>query len=303
MPKTVLLTGATGFLGSHILDRLIHEGYHVVILKRSFSDTWRINHLMGLLKWYNIDEETLDKPFEEQKIDVVIHTATMYGRKGEKTSEIVAFNVLFSLKLLETAISFNVDTFFNTDTLQQKYLSEYTLSKKQFAEWLKTHSESGKIKAVNMKVEHMYGPKDDRKKFVIWLMEQMLSDNKEIQLTSGNQKRDFVFIDDVVQAFLLVLNQSHCLPHFNEFDIGTGEQIRVREFVLSLKDTIEAIRGIPIIPELNFGALPYRIGEVMDVVEDVKHIANLGWKPTINLSKGLELIVQDYLERCGSNLI
>jgi len=78
--KTILLTGPTGFLGSHLLQALLNEGYKVIILKRSFSDTWRINHLLDNLKSYDINKTPLEKPFEENKIDIIIHTATNYGR-------------------------------------------------------------------------------------------------------------------------------------------------------------------------------------------------------------------------------
>jgi len=97
---TVLLTGANGFLGSHLLKRLVNKGYNVVILKRSFSNTWRIKSYLDKIKSYDIDIIGIEKPFEEQKIDIVIHTATNYGRKKESVSDVVETNLIFSLKLL-----------------------------------------------------------------------------------------------------------------------------------------------------------------------------------------------------------
>jgi nucleoside-diphosphate-sugar epimerase len=297
MTKTILLTGATGFLGSHLLEALIKEGYKVVILKRSFSNTWRIDHLMDKVKNYNIDIIPFEKAFEEQKIDVVIHTATNYGRNNENVSKIVDVNLMFSLKLLETATYFNTNTFFNTDTLQYKYLSNYTLSKKQFIEWLKTFGEAKKIKVVNLRLEHMYGPGDDAKKFVVWLMGQMLSNTAEINLTKGEQKRDFIFIDDIVNAYMLLLRQTERLPQVSEFDVGTGKQISIKEFVLKLKDTVESIYNKPISTKLNFGAIPYREGEMMEVVEDVNPLFDIGWKPNFILADGLKLVVDEFMER------
>lgn len=75
----ILLTGATGFLGSYILERLIKSDYDVVILKRSFSDTWRINHLLDQVISYDIDKVSIDQPFIDNKIRAVIHTVTNYG--------------------------------------------------------------------------------------------------------------------------------------------------------------------------------------------------------------------------------
>lgn len=306
MTKTILLTGATGFLGSHLLEALVNEGYELVILKRSFSNTWRIDHLMDRVKSYNIDMIPLEKAFEEQKIDVVIHTATNYGRKNENVFNIVDVNLMFSLKLLETAAYFdtdayfNTDTYFNTGTLQYKYLSNYTLSKKQFVEWLRTFGESKKIKAVNLRLEHIYGPKDDTSKFVVWLTEKLLSNTNEINFTKGEQKRDFIFVGDVVNAYILLLRQTDLLPHVSEFDVGTGMQISIKEFVFKLKDTIESLSNEPTLTKLNFGAVPYREGEMMEVEEDVTSLFDIGWKPNFTLEDGLKLVVNEFTAR-GKN--
>jgi len=84
MNKTILITGATGFLGSHITWTLFNEGFNIIILKRSFSDIWRIREIIDKIRYYDIDKVELEIPFKENEIDCIIHTATNYGRKGEK---------------------------------------------------------------------------------------------------------------------------------------------------------------------------------------------------------------------------
>jgi CDP-paratose synthetase len=296
MTKTILLTGATGFLGSHLADAFVKEGCQVIIFKRSFSDTWRINHLITKINVYNIDSEPVERAFDEHHVDVVVHTATNYGRNNEGISKIVNDNLLFSLKLLETAVSGRVKTFVNTDTLQDKFLSDYTLSKKQFAEWLGIFGKAENIKIVNLRLDHIYGPKDDDKKFVVWLMNQMLT-SREIKLTKGEQKRDFIYIDDVVSAYLLFIHNSEKLSHFNEYDIGTGNQISIREFVMKLKGTMESEYQKTLPVELIFGKVPYREGERMEVVENITPLLRLGWKPRVNLTKGLSQVVKEYRGR------
>ncbi len=78
--------------------------------------------------------------------------------------------------------------------------------RKIFVEWLKYFSD--RIKVVNLKLEHMYGPKDDDSKFVTWITNQMLNNISSIDLTEGTQKRDFIYIDDVVDAYMLMLEKS-----------------------------------------------------------------------------------------------
>jgi CDP-paratose synthetase len=292
MNKTILLTGATGFLGSHLLEALVESQYRVVILKRSFSDTWRIRHLLHKVTSYDLDKQPMDLAFKDQKINVVIHTATHYGRNNDPVSKIVETNTLFPLQLLETASLFKTDTFFNTDTLLYKYLNNYALSKKHFTEWLKLFSEDSRIKGINLKIEHMYGPRDDSKKFVPWLVQQMRDNAKSIPLTKGEQKRDFIYITDVVSAYMLLLEKK-LTDQFSEFEVGTGKAVQVKNFVLELKNAMKMIQGLDIQPRLDFGALPYRQGEFMEIKADIDRLSALGWKPKYEIPQGIEKMLRE----------
>ena len=283
-PQSILLTGATGFLGSHLLEALLKAGYKVVILKRSMSDTWRIQHLLRQVKAYDIDHQPLENAFSEQRIDAIIHTACHYGRQGEPLHQIVETNLLFSLQLLDLAIGFNVDTFINTDTLLPPYLNAYSLSKKQFVEWLRLSR--SRIQVVNLKLEHMYGPRDDNTKFIPWIIEQFQKKAESIKLTQGEQLRDFIYIDDVVTAYLLMLQKTPQLPDFSEFDVATGELTSIRGLVESLRSLYESQYAFTP-TQLDFGALPYREGEMMNVTVDNSALLNLGWTVSTPLQYGL----------------
>jgi nucleoside-diphosphate-sugar epimerase len=288
-PKTLLLTGATGFLGSHLLETLLDHNHTVVVLKRSTSDLWRIHHLLDRIKSYDIDLQPLELAFEEQQIQAVFHTACHYGRNQDPMHQIVQTNLLLGLRLLDACLQFNTDTFFNTDTLLQKYLNSYTLSKKQFVEWLKQQSD--KIQVVNLKLEHMYGPKDGTTKFVPWVLSQLKQNVPEIRLTAGEQKRDFIYIDDVVSAYLTVLNHTSELGEFNEFEVGTGELVSLKDFIIALKDVFEAQQG-KVKTKLKFGAIPYRQGEMMSVNVDNQALVRLGWRPVYYYQKGLPRLIK-----------
>jgi CDP-paratose synthetase len=233
--RTALLTGATGFLGSHLLKALLSAGYKVVILKRTTSDTWRIANFLNQVTSYDIDSVPLTQAFEDQRIDGVIHTACHYGRNGDSAHQIVETNLMLGLKLLDAASLFNADTFlntdtfFNTNTLLQKHLHIYRLSEKQFVEWL--YQSSDKIQIINLKLEHLYGPLDDTAKFMPWVLSQLEQKVEIINLTAGGQLRDFIYVDDVVSAYLATLQKAAQLPAFNEFDVGTGVITSVRKLV------------------------------------------------------------------------
>ncbi len=288
---TVLVTGGTGFLGSHLIHELQKGNKNVIVLKRTSSEIWRIADIAKDIKFYDIDSDGIEKAFKEQHIDVVIHTACSYGRNNEALSSIVETNVLLGLRVLECAIDFNTDTFFNTDTLLQKYLNAYSLSKKQFVEWLKQQSD--KIKVINMKLEHMYGPKDDSRKFVPWFIQQLQENVAKIPLTKGIQQRDFVYIDDVVSGYMTVLDNIQKLQQFSEFDVGSGELVSVKNFVTEISMEFKRLHQENI-TMLEFGALPYRQGEPMTVDVNIEPLKKMGWRPNVDYKTGIRRILKEF---------
>ena len=289
--QTILITGATGFLGSYLLEALLLKGYKVVILKRTTSNTYRIERLLDQCISYDVDTQPLELAFRDQHIDVVVHTACHYGRNTDSITQVAESNLIFGLRILDSCLTFNTNTFFNTDTLLQKHLNTYTLSKKQFVEWLKQASD--KIQVVNFKIEHIYGPKDDATKFVPWVLSQLKANIPEIRLTLGEQERDFIYIDDVVSAYLTALGKLPELASFNEFDVGTGQLLTVKTFLQNLKKTYKVSFDLNN-TKLVFGAIPYREGEMMTVEVNNQKLLDLGWKPRTKLEDGLINIIKEY---------
>ncbi len=164
--KRILLTGVTGFLGSHLAKALLTAGYEVVALKRKSSSLRRVETIIHDIDFFDIDGLDFDELFRDcEKIDTIIHTATCYGRNNESISEIFEANTEFPLRLLDAGNRAGVEMFLNTDTILDKYLNLYALSKNQLLQWGKFFSMHEKIRFGNIRLEHFYGPDDDPTKF------------------------------------------------------------------------------------------------------------------------------------------
>jgi len=281
----ILLTGATGFIGSHLLGELIVNDYEVVILVRKESNFWRINQI----KNYSIfelenDLSNLDELFHKHRISAIVHLATEYGRNSDY-SKVIKTNLLLSVRLVELAIINEVELFINTDTFSSKfpesiYLKNYISSKIFFKNYL---SSIKNIKVANMQLEHVYGENDSEGKFFNYLLKKLMNGNEVIELTEGSQKRDFIYVKDVVSAYISVLKSKNDFQ-FMEFEVGTGNSIRVRDFVTELHKNFKSNS------KLIFGAIPTRSDEIEDSRADISSLREIGWKSKYSLEQSFEII-------------
>ncbi len=290
MSKRILLTGATGYLGSHLAEALLNAGHNVVALKRRTSSLRHLESSLSRITLLDVEEIALSSAFNNYgKIDAVIHCATSYGRKGESASLIVDSNLNFPLKLIYAAIAADIPLFLNTNTALDKFLNVYSLSKTQFSEWGIYLAKQKQIHFVNLNLEHFFGVGDDDTKFASHVINSCLMNAPELKLTLGEQKRDFIYIDDVVAAYLLLLERQESLADwFVEFDVGSGEAVTIRQFVELVHQLTESRTN------LNFGALPYRVGETMYSQASTGALQALGWRCKHSLAQGLKLSLEGY---------
>ena len=281
--NTIALTGATGYLGSKLADAFVKNGYDVVILKRKSSNIKRIKELSEQIKMYDYESKGYSKAFEENKIDCVVHTATSYGRRGESMADIYNVNVLLPVALLDLCTTHKVKYFINTDTSLPATLNTYALSKSQFAQLLLLCQNS--IQSINIKLEYFYGPGDDDTKFISFLLKNFLSEAPEIDLSDCKQQRDFVYIDDVVAAYLLLIKRFPALTGNLEVPLGSGIAYQLSDIVEKTKAAVTSKT------RLNFGKLSMRSGEVMHSVADTQFLKSLGWNPAFTIDEGIEKTV------------
>jgi nucleoside-diphosphate-sugar epimerase len=288
MKEKILLTGATGFIGSHILKRLIELGEDVVIILRETSNLERIQNLNGFSVFkVNKQLSNLDELYEKYQINTIIHLSTEYGRSLDYTSVLLS-NVIFPIKLLEKADKKKLKLFINTDSFSSKfqdssYLKEYISSKKIFKDYLKSIFE---FQVINLQLEHVIGEYDSNGKFITFLFDEMLSSQKQIKLTEGKQKRDFIYIADVVDAYMVTLKYKNYKKNFVEFEVGTGQSISIKEFVSTIHKILQSKS------ELLFGSIETRSDEIMESSANNLDLVKLGWEPKYTI----EIAIQNILK-------
>lgn len=294
----ILLTGPRGFLGGELAKTLIAKGFCVVGVARNNFEIINCNKFNDIsnFKCYGSDGESVKKIFIENDINLIIHTATSYGTGFNGLTEAIESNIIYPLSLMETALQYgkpgfiNADTFFNKNGGICEYLYPYSYSKFNFDKLIKKFSNENKFKYVNVRLEHMYGYGENPNKFVSKIISGCSSNMQKLNLTKGEQVRDFVNIVDVVAAFTIIAHRMIFGEKVeSEYSLGSGVAISLRSFVEEVKDITKSDT------QIEYGAIPYFYGEPMYSVADINCLKEIGWQPTVDIRSG----ILSYIEKEG----
>ena len=228
----ILLTGATGYLGGELIKKLDNEGHKIRLIMRPNAN------LNTSLKKYEIltykNEEDVYKYVKNINPQLVIHLAGSYGRDNETYAQICDANINLGLILIRAlAECKNYPTFINAGTALESKVSFYALTKKQFKESaIYIANEIGnKYKFIDMQIQHFYGPNNNDKNFITYVLQACIKNQNILNLTKGEQLRDFIYIDDLVDAFICVVNNHLKMKEITNLEVGSGKQISIKEIV------------------------------------------------------------------------
>jgi nucleoside-diphosphate-sugar epimerase len=291
--KTVLLAGATGFVGRRIASGLRRRNVEVVAITRADSDLSVLPQGCSVLVLgtgpLSIDAWRAATP---AGVDAFINAAVTYGRNTSPEDAVQHCNVELPAQWLAACLALDcprfvqLDSFFSKPGMEHDYLPGYTQSKRECLRRARATVAGTGITYFNVRLEHVYGPGDHPAKFVPWLVEALRRGQERIALTFGRQQRDFVHVDDVASGLTALITSDARHPgSVQEVSLGSGSAISVREFATRAR----AIAGSD--SKLDFGAIAETAREIASSCADLRYLAALGWSPSVDLDTGLRTLL------------
>jgi CDP-paratose synthetase len=287
----ILLTGPSGFLGSALVRHWARCGHELTLIARAHSQLKRVESVLHLPEVRVVRVTTPEEVVAAVHVaapDAIVHTASTYGREGETALDLIGANLVLGTALLQAVLNVSISrkgpiSVLNAGTALPPSVSLYALSKAQFSSLgaaLAAHSPH-RLRFINLRLQQMYGPGDDLSKFTSRVIETLRSNAPRLALTPGEQRRDFIYIDDVVHAYDCILERLDQFSESDAIDVGSGNAITMRSFV----ELAKHVTGAETV--LDFGAVQYRVAEAMLCVADTMRLRSLGWKSATPLAVGL----------------
>ncbi|MCC0627636.1 MULTISPECIES: NAD-dependent epimerase/dehydratase family protein [unclassified Clostridioides] len=293
--EKILLTGATGYIGSFLAKKLYMLNYDVHILVRESSKLDSISEIEKNISLYVFNGDTieLNNILKNIKPDIVINLASLYlgSHASNQLIDLINSNVVFPTQLIEASINAKVNCFINTGTHWQNYndcnynpVNLYAATKEAFESISKYYIEVSNMRMITLKLIDTYGPYDFRPK-VINLLKKIAISGENLEMSGGEQELGLVYIDDVIKAYLIAIETIQKLKskEYKQFLV-------LPKKIYKLKEVIEIFQSV-IGKKLNIelGKLPYKDREMMKVYTNGENI--LKNVSTMDLYEGISLMM------------
>lgn len=290
-PGTALLTGATGFVGSHLCRRLARDGWDVHVVVRPASDLAIVADVLPQITVHRHDGSTrgMADLVERCRPDTVFHLASLFlaQHRPEDIVALVESNVLFGTQLLEAMAGRGAARLVNCGTSWQHYgnadyspVCLYAATKQAFDDILRYYVETAPLAAVTLELYDTYGPADPRRK-LFSLLRKCAESGEPLAMSPGEQRLDLVYVDDAVEAFLAAAARlSAGLVRGHEtYAVSSGAPVKLRDLVA----VYSRVTGKTL--DIRWGERPYRPREVMDPWTGRLPVP--GWKPAVGIVDGI----------------
>lgn len=285
----ILVTGATGFVGRNLCGQFAQsKGNTIFALIRPTSVTDGLDPKIHLLPYDN-DIAQLAETLKKRNVEGVVHLASLFLPTHQPTDidRLVDGNLRLGMHVLEAAVLANIRWFINTSSFWQHYRNRryspvalYAATKQAFETILQYYRESSNLDIVTLELFDTYGPDDKRPK-LLNLLKRAWSSGDKLLLSPGRQQLNMVYIDDVVDAYILLMEKIHSASH----ELRPYYCVSARE-LLSLRDVVRVFSEV-VGQDLaiEWGGKPYRKREIMNPKPLYPLIP--GWAQKYSLEAGI----------------
>ena len=294
-----LVTGATGFIGSHLTQRLATSEHEVHVLVRQSSSPTALTALGPVVNVHVTDGsvDSLRAIIRLAAPEIVFHAASLFLSEHQPgdVAGLVQSNILFPCQLVEVMVRNGIHRLVNCNTSWQHYRGHeyspvclYAATKQAFSDLLRYYVEAAGLSVINLTLFDTYGPNDRRQKLFSILYGAAAS-CEGIAFSPGDQLVNLVYIDDVVDAFIIAAHKllEGSDARFDDFVVRTTEPIRLRELV----DVFSTVTGLT--PKIVWGGRPYRCREMMTPWEGGAILP--GWTVKVGLREGIRRMHADHV--------
>ena len=307
----ILVTGGAGFIGSHLVDKLIEEGHRVAVID-NFS-TGRRENIHEKARFYELDirDPNAVSVFEKEKPEAVFHLAAQIDvrKSQDDPDEDTSINALGAVNILKNSLRAGVKKFIfassggaiygetrvlpTPETHPARPLSVYGKNKLFFERMLEFHRRASDLDYVALRFANVYGPRQNSGSeagVVAIFIDTLLSGNAPTIYGDGKQTRDFLYVDDAVKSFLTALEAklpSRIVPVFN---VGHGKEISVSEVLSTIGQQLS--RG----QKPRYGSA--RKGEILrSAIANDKFKRFFGIEPRYDLENGIAKTIQWFRDK------
>lgn len=296
--RRALVTGATGFVGSNLVRRLVVDGWETHIIARPSSTLELLNDVPDRIIVHRHDGtiENLHEIVRLSRPDMVFHLASLFlsQHSSSDIERLVSSNILFATQLVDSLVANGVLRLVNTGTSWQHYgnrdyspVNLYAATKQAFESILQYYVEASGLQVITLKLFDTYGPHDPRPK-LFTLLRNIIRQNVAFAMSLGEQMLDLVHIDDVVRAYTLAAERLRKVPvcKNENYAVSSGKPVMLKDVI----DLYSRVTGRKL--TILWGDRPYRFREVFSPWDKGEILP--GWIPEISLKEGIMLMEDSY---------
>jgi len=288
----ILITGADGFIGSHLIPLLIENNHKLCLIggnKKRLVNLY--NNVSKCFSFVDLEQKALIEMLTEFSPEIAINLAG-YSTSGDSYEDMELLfdaNISFLGKILDALKNLNLKCFIYAGSSTEYYRGDdvfnpaylYSATKTAGRSILNYYSDAYRFKSIFVTIYNVYGEAGPQRK-VIDILCDSLDSEFPVNTTYGEQVLDFIHVSDLARLFIAIIENTHIIADKTNFHAGTGKGTLVRNLARLLEKESRKKANI------NWGGIPYREKDTMYSVADISEQKEmLGWEPMIGLEEGI----------------